>query len=101
MPRIILVPLAIAGLLFLPSCSSSECEDVAATLKKLEAEYLSDYNIAETRADSRDTWVPVINKGLNLTNYALNNETCVGSEALAEWQTMKQNLTLKLESWIR
>ena len=100
-PRIILIPLVIAGLLLLPSCSSSECKDVEATLKKLDAEFVADYNIAKTRVNSRDTWVPVINKGLDLTNYALNNETCIGSEATAKWQTMKQNLSLKLESWIR
>jgi len=100
-PRIILIPLVIAGLLLLPSCSSSDCEDFETTLRKLEAEYLADYNIAKTRVESRDTWIPVINKGLDLTNYALNNETCVGSEATAKWQTMKQNLSLKLESWIK
>jgi hypothetical protein len=101
MAKIFLAPFVIAGLLFLPSCSYSECKDVETTLRKLESEYLADYNIAKTRVESRDTWVPVINKGLDLTNYALNNEACIGSEATAKWQTMKQNLSLKLESWIR
>ena len=101
MAKVFLAPFVIAGLLFLPSCSSSECKDVQTTLKKLDAEFVADYNIAKTRVNSRDTWVPVINKGLDLTNYALNNEACIGSEATAKWQTMKQNLSLKLESWIR
>ena len=101
MPKVFLAPLLVVGLLLLPGCSYSECKDFETTLRKLESEYLADYNTAKTRVDSRDTWVPVINKGLDLTNYALNNETCVGSEAKAKWQTMKQNLSLKLESWIR
>ncbi len=101
MPKLVLTPLLVMGLLFLPSCSSSECKDFETTLKKLDAEFVADYNIAKTRVNNRDTWVPVINKGLDLANYALINEACNSPEATAKWQTMKQNLTLKLESWIK
>ena len=93
------IPL-IVGLLLLPSCSSSDCKDVETTLRKLESEYLTAYKIAETRPQTSETWTPVIRKGLDMTNFALNDETCIGSEARAKWQTIHQDLTLKLESWI-
>ena len=101
MPRIFLVPLAIAGLLLLPSCSYSECKDFETTLRNLESDYLADYNIAKTRVQTSETWIPVIKKGLDMTNFALNDETCVGSEARAKWQTIHQDLSLKLEGWIK
>ena len=100
-PRIILIPLVIAGLLLLPSCSSSDCEDFETTLKKLESEYLADFKIAETKVENSDTWVPVIKKGLDMTNFALNDSTCMYGEARAKWQTLNQDLSLRLESWIR
>ena len=99
-PRIILVPLVIAGLSFLPSCSYSECKNFETTLRNLEAEYLADYNTAKTRVQTSETWIPVIKKGLDMTNYALNDSKCVGDKARAKWQTIHQDLTLRLESWI-
>jgi hypothetical protein len=101
MPRLLLIPLVLAGALLLPSCSYSECKDFETTLRNLESEYLADYNSAKTRVQSGETWIPVIKKGLVMTNFALNDETCVGSEARAKWQTIHQDLSLKLESWIK
>lgn len=93
------IPLFV-GLLLLPSCSSSDCIDVETALRKLESEYLAAYKIAETRPQTSETWTPVIRKGLDMTNFALNDETCIVSEARAKWQTIHQDLTIKLESWI-
>ena len=91
MPRVFLTPLVIAGLLFLPSCSSGEnvenvensaCDDVRARFAELAAEGKSivDYNKK---------------KLANLTGiyYGLENEECFDTEtidilkaALATWQ---------------
>ena len=101
MPKVFLAPLLVVGLLLLPGCSYSECKDFETTLRNLEAEYLADYNIAKTQVESSETWVPVIKKGLDMTNYALNDSKCVGDKARAKWQTIHQDLSLKLESWIR
>ena len=100
MLKVFLAPFLIMALLFLPSCSSSDCENFETTLRNLEAEYLAEYNIAKTRVQARETWVPVIKKGLNMTNYALNDSKCVGDEARAKWQTIHQDLSLRLEDWI-
>ena len=100
MRRVFLALFLSAGLLLLPGCSNSNCENFETTLRNLEAEYLADYNIAKTRVQSSETWVPVIKKGLDMTNYALNDSKCVGDEARAKWQTIHQDLSLKLESWI-
>ena len=101
MPKVFLAPLLVVGLLLLPGCSYSECKDFETTLRNLEAEYLADYNIAKTKVESSETWVPVIKKGLDMTNFALNDSKCVGDKARAEWQTINQDLSLRLESWIR
>jgi hypothetical protein len=101
MRKVFLTLFFIAGLLFLPSCSQSNCEDVESTLTKLDSEYVAEYNIAKTRVQNSETWVPVIKKGLDLTNYALNESTCIDGAARAQWQTMKQTLSLQLESWIK
>ena len=101
MPRVFLTPFVIAGLLFLPSCSNADCKNFETTLKKLESEYLAANNLAQTRVQNSETWVPVIKKGLDMTNFALNDSTCMYGEARAQWQTIHQDLTLRLESWIR
>ena len=101
MRKVFLAPLIIVGLLFLTSCSQSSCKDVESTLAKLDSEYVAEYNIAKTRVENSETWVPVIKKGLDLANYALNQSTCIDGAARAQWQTMKQTLSLQLESWIK
>ena len=101
MPKVFLALFLSAGLLLLPGCSNSDCENFETTLKKLESEYLAANNIAQTRVQNSETWVPVIKKGLDMTNFALNDSTCMYGEARAQWQTIHQDLTLRLESWIR
>ena len=101
MSKVFLAPFLITALLLLPSCSNSDCKDFETTLKKLESEYLADFNIAETKVENSDTWVPVIKKGLDMSNFALNDSTCMYGEARAKWQTFNQDLSLRLESWIR
>jgi hypothetical protein len=101
MSRLFLTPFVIAGLLFLPSCSSSECKDFELTLSKLDAEYVAASKIAETLPVTAETWVPVIKKGLDMTNFALNDSTCMYGEAKAQWQTLHQDLSLRLEDWIK
>jgi hypothetical protein len=101
MSKLVLTPLLLMGLLFLPSCSSSDCKDFETTLKRLDAEFVAANKIAQTRVQNSETWVPVIKKGLDMTNFALNDSTCMYGEARAQWQTIHQDLTLRLESWIR
>ena len=101
MRRIFLALFLFAGLILLPGCSNSDCENFETTLKKLESEFLAANNIAQTRVQNSDTWVPVIKKGLDMTNFALNDSTCMYGEARAKWQTFNQDLSLRLESWIR
>ena len=101
MRRVFLALFLFAGLLLLPGCSNSDCKTFETTLKKLESEFLAANNIAQTRVQNSETWVPVIKKGLDMTNFALNDSTCMYGESRAKWQTLNQDLSLRLESWIR
>jgi hypothetical protein len=101
MPRLFLTLFLALGLLLLPGCSDSNCKNFETTLKKLESEYVAAKNIAHTRVQNSETWVPVIKKGLVMTNFALNDSTCMYGEARAQWQTIHQDLTLRLESWLK
>lgn len=96
-----IAPFLIGALLILPSCSSSNCKDVENTLRQLESEYVQASDAAKLKPETSETWIPVINKGLDYVNYALNNPSCISPEGKAQWQTMKENLSLRLQSWIK
>jgi len=106
MPKLFLTPFVIAGLLFLPSCSKSNCSNFDSNLQIFTDQYLKGNEEAAAFIEksflynNADTWIPILKKGLDASNYALDNPVCLSSEEKAMWQTTKQDLLLKLEYWI-
>ena len=101
MRRLFLTLFLAPGLLLLPGCSSSKCSDFDKKLRELTNDYVKAVDAAKKLPETSKTWVPAIQEGITAANFALDNTSCLPSEEIARWQTIKQDLSLRLEGWLK